>query len=113
VSDEHGAATLTAVAVIAVLMAVTAGIAYVGSAVLARHRAQAAADLAALAGAGQLASGVETACAQASSVARAMGATVIRCELDGSDVVVAVDAAVGLGMWRAGPAHAAARAGPA
>lgn len=47
---DGGAATIIAVAMIAVLLAMTAGGAAVGSAVVARHRAQAAADLSALAG---------------------------------------------------------------
>ena len=48
----------------AVLLAITAGGAYVGSAVIARHRAQAAADLAALAAAVHLADGTGAACTQ-------------------------------------------------
>jgi secretion/DNA translocation related TadE-like protein len=112
VSDERGAATLVAVSTIAVIMAVTVGIACVGSAVLARHRAQAAADLGALAAAGHLAAGIGTACAQASSVAEAMGASMAGCDVDGLDIVVAVDAPVGLGVWNQGPARASARAGP-
>lgn len=110
--DDRGAATLVAVAVIAVLITVTGGMAGVGAAVLTRHRAQAAADLAALAAAGRLADGIQSACAQAGSVAGAMGAAVARCELDGLDVVVAVEAPVGFGRWTLGPARAAARAGP-
>ncbi|WP_307787845.1 Rv3654c family TadE-like protein [Mycolicibacterium sp. S2-37] len=111
-SDDRGAATLAAVGVIVVLVAVTGGLAVVGSAVLARHRAQAAADLSALAAAGRLASGVENACAHAASVAAAMGVAVARCQLDGLDVVVTVDVPVGFGVWDLGPARAAARAGP-
>jgi secretion/DNA translocation related TadE-like protein len=111
VSDERGAATLTAVAAVAVLIAVTGGMLHVGSAVIARHRAQAAADLAALAAATQIASGIESACAQATLVARAMDSSVTDCAADGLEVVVHVE--VGLGAWRFGPAHAAARGGPA
>lgn len=97
----------------AVLIAVTGGMVHVGSAVIARHRAQAAADLAALAAAAQIASGSEFACAQATLVARAMGGAVTGCATDGLEVVVHVETAVGLGGWRFGPAQAAARAGPA
>jgi secretion/DNA translocation related TadE-like protein len=96
----------------AVLLAVTVGGLYVGSAVIARHRAQAAADLASLAAAGGLAGGGDAACAQASSVARAMHTAVTQCVVDGLDVVVAVDAPVALGRIEVGPACAAARAGP-
>lgn len=111
--DESGAAGLIAVAAVAVLLVVTGGLAVVGSAVLARHRAQAAADLAAVAAAGQLPAGPDTACARASAVASGMGAAVTACEVTGLDVVVRVDAAVGLDPWGVGPARATARAGPA
>lgn len=94
---------MIAVAMMAVLIAVTTGGFYLGSAVVARHRAQAAADLAALAAAGRLPDGVEAACGQASVIARAMTAIVIDCAVDELDVVVTV---------RAGRARAAARAGP-
>lgn len=99
-------------AVIAVVVAVAVGIGGVGAVILARHRAQAAADLAALAAASDVAGGRETACAQAVSVAAAMRADVVGCELDGLDVVVEVRTAVGAGAWQLGPARAAARAGP-
>jgi secretion/DNA translocation related TadE-like protein len=94
----------------AVLLAVaTAGV-YVGSAVIARHRAQAAADLAALAAAARLAAGADAACAQASVVAQAMHTVVAQCVVDELDAVVTVEAPVALGVW--GPSRAAARAGP-
>lgn len=94
---------------IAVLLCVTGAGAYLGAAVVARHRAQAAADLAALAAASRLPSGAEMACARATAVARRMRVDAVRCEVDGLDVVVTVDVAVAV----AGTAHAAARAGPA
>jgi secretion/DNA translocation related TadE-like protein len=96
-----------------VLIAVTGGLLQVGSAVVARHRAQAGADLAALAAATDIASGREAACKQAGVVARAMDTTMADCTVDGLEVVVHVEAALSLGAWRTGPAHAAARAGPA
>ncbi|WP_370647140.1 Rv3654c family TadE-like protein [Mycobacterium sp. IDR2000157661] len=102
-----------AVAMIGVLMATTVGAGYVGAAVVARHRAQSAADLAALAAAGRLAGGAGVACGQAAVVATAMRATVVRCDTDGLDVVVAVAVPVELGRFGSGPAHAVARAGPA
>jgi secretion/DNA translocation related TadE-like protein len=97
----------------AVLLAITVGGVYVGSAVIARHRAQAAADLASLAAAGRLAEGADAACAHASVVARGMQVAVTRCEVDELDVIVTVEAAVPLGRIGTGPARAAARAGPA
>ncbi len=86
---------------------------HLGAAVIARHRAQAAADLAALAGAVYLPGGDRSACAQVSVLARSMGTTAVACTVDGLDVVVTVEASIGLGRTRVGPARAVARAGPA
>jgi secretion/DNA translocation related TadE-like protein len=94
-------------------LALTVGTAYVGSAVIARHRAQSAADLAALAAADGLSGGVEAACERATSVAAAVHVAVTACTVDGLDVVVTVEAAMALTAWGSGPARAAARAGPA
>lgn len=93
---------------VAVLLLVTGAGAYLGSVVVARHRAQAAADLAALAAAARLPSGVGAACAQATAVARGMRVGNAACRVDGLDVVVTVRVAVAV----AGTAQAAARAGP-
>ena len=106
--DDRGSATVLAAAMVAVLLFVTAAGAYLGSAVLARHRAQAAADLAALAAAARLPSGPAAACARATSVAREMRVGDARCEVDDLDVVVTVEVAIAFGT-----ARAAARAGPA
>ena len=95
---------MVAVAVMAVLLAVTIGGCYLASAVIARHRAQAAADLAALAAAARLPDGGDAACGQATLIADAMGVGMADCVADGLDVVVTITA---------GPARAAARAGPA
>ena len=96
-----------------VLMALTVGGATVGSAVVARHRAQAAADLAALAAAGQLTAGPQAACASAASLTAAMSATVAACSVDELDVVVTAAVTVRLGRWGVHVARASARAGPA
>jgi secretion/DNA translocation related TadE-like protein len=96
----------------AVLLAITTGGVYVGSAVIARHRAQAAADLAALAAAQRLADGTGAACSRASSLARAMRAAVTQCVVEELDVVVTVETSVPVGSIRVGPAQAIARAGP-
>jgi secretion/DNA translocation related TadE-like protein len=96
---------------VAVLLSITGGSAYLGSAVVARHRAQAAADLAALTAAARLAAGPESACAQAKALAREMRVSTISCDVDDLDVVVTVDVRVAVGGWAR--ARAAARAGPA
>lgn len=98
---------------IAALVMITAGGAHLGAAVIARHRAQAAADLAALAGAAYLPAGDHSACARASVLARSMGTTAVSCTVDGLDVVVTVEASIAVGRTRVGPARAVARAGPA
>jgi len=97
----------------AVLFAITMGAVCVGSAVIARHRAQASADLAALAAATRLAGGAEQACTQASVLAQAMRTAVTQCTVDELDVVVTVVAPVSFGRIGVGSARAAARAGPA
>jgi secretion/DNA translocation related TadE-like protein len=95
---------------VVVLLAVTGGGAALGSVVVARHRAQAAADLAALAAASRLPAGPLTACAWARRVARQMRADDTDCAVKGLDVVVTVRIAVPI---TGRSARAAARAGPA
>ncbi len=94
------------------LTAITVGGAQVGAAVIARHRAQAAADLGALAGAAYVPAGPHAACVRAAALARAMGTVTVTCTVDGLDVVITVEAPTALGLSRMGPARAAARAGP-
>jgi secretion/DNA translocation related TadE-like protein len=94
---------------VVVLLAVTGAGAYLGSAVVARHRAQAAADLAALAAAARLPSGAAAACARATALAQVMRVADVGCAVEGLDVVVTAQVAVAFG----GAARAAARAGPA
>ncbi|MBJ7463966.1 MAG: flp pilus-assembly TadE/G-like family protein [Mycolicibacterium sp.] len=101
---------MAALGMIMVLLAVTAGVAVLGSVVIARHRAQSAADLAALSAAAWIASGHQIACARALSVATAMHATLSDCAVQGLDTVVTVAADAGVPGWRA---SARARAGPA
>jgi secretion/DNA translocation related TadE-like protein len=110
--SDRGSASVIAAAMMTLLMVLAGAGVMVGSAVTARHRAQAAADLAALAGAGQVASGQSAACASAASVARAMQAGVATCTVDGLDVVVTIEVPVRLGRLGIQAAHAAARAGP-
>lgn len=93
---------------VVVLLTVTGAGAYLGAAVLARHRAQAVADLAALAAAARLNSGLQTACGRAADVARQMRVDDIHCAVDNLDVVITARVPVGFG----GVARAAARAGP-
>ncbi|MEU8776265.1 Rv3654c family TadE-like protein [Streptomyces sp. NPDC048606] len=106
-SRDRGSATVWATVAVTVLGAVFGGVLLLGQAVVARHRAGAAADLAALAAALTWARGPEPACAAASRVAGAQGAVVVGCRVGGE--VVEVSARV-----RAGPfaPTVRARAGP-
>ncbi|MFT4125756.1 MAG: flp pilus-assembly TadE/G-like family protein [Gordonia sp. (in: high G+C Gram-positive bacteria)] len=112
--DDEGAATLVAVGVISALVAVLLLVGHVGVAVLARHRAQSAADLSALAAAVEQVGGQGDPCAVASVIVdeQRISARVARCVVDGDDVVVEVVVPVGLGRWGVRDAGARARAGP-
>jgi secretion/DNA translocation related TadE-like protein len=93
---------------IAVLTAVMTGVLWFGSAVVARHQAEAAADLAALAAAVAVADGERAACADARWVVEQMGGAMRSCRLSGWDALVEVD--VSFGPF--GSAAGRARAGP-
>ncbi|MCR6481412.1 flp pilus-assembly TadE/G-like family protein [Amycolatopsis sp. OK19-0408] len=100
----------------AMAVAALAGIAVLGcwlaAAVLARHRAETAADLGALAAASHAAEGPDRACERARWVAEQMGVTLLTCRWQRLDALVEVEAP---SLALAGlPAPAArARAGPA
>lgn len=93
-----------------VLAAVTAVL--VGSAMVTRHRAIAAADLSALAAAGKALAGETAACAAAAGIAEAMGARLTRCRLSGIIAEVTVTVSAELGVVGLATAQASARAGP-
>lgn len=84
--DDVGAATVVVVAMAGVLMFVMVGLGAAGGLVVAQRRAQAAADLTALAGA----AATGDACAEAGRVAAANRAALDRCRLDGEEVSVEV-----------------------
>jgi secretion/DNA translocation related TadE-like protein len=112
VREDRGGATVwvLAVGLVAVLLAMAWGA--VGSAMVARHRAQAAADLGALAGAARAVDGAQSACDRAAEIVRANSAAFVGCELDGFDLVVtARTTPAGLAAM-VGTAQASARAGP-
>ncbi|NJC73972.1 flp pilus-assembly TadE/G-like family protein [Planosporangium thailandense] len=111
--DERGSASLWLLGVGLAVLTFAGAVAGAGSALIARHRAQAAADLGALAGAVRAGEGDDVACDRAGRVAAANDARLVECRLDGLDVVVGVESdAAGLGR-AAGPVRAWARAGPA
>ncbi|MEV0046625.1 Rv3654c family TadE-like protein [Nocardia rhamnosiphila] len=109
---EEGSATVTACLSLAGLIVMTVLVVQFGGLVVARHRAQAAADLAALAAAGELWNGAEAGCAAAESLGRRMAAHLARCEIDGWDAVITVEEKVPLGPFGTRSIRAVARAGP-
>ncbi|MCX4235827.1 Rv3654c family TadE-like protein [Streptomyces ortus] len=87
---DRGSATVWTVGALAVLCVVFGAVLAMGQAVVARHRAGGAADLAALAAADHWMYGRTEACARADRVARAQGTRIVRCAVRGeiSDVTV-------------------------
>jgi secretion/DNA translocation related TadE-like protein len=102
---------MLAAGLVAALVTITLGGVWLGAAQVARHRAQAVADLAAVAAAGRLVLGPDIACQQARDLAVVMKAAIRACDVEELDVVVTI--AVRMGGWINSEARAAARAGPA
>lgn len=110
--DEQGFVTVAVAGLIALLLAVTGAVAMLGGVAVARHRAAAAADLAALAAASHALEGQDAACAAAGVVAVAHRARLDRCTLLGSDATVEVTVSPSGALGRWGQARGVARAGP-
>ncbi|MEV5752577.1 Rv3654c family TadE-like protein [Actinoallomurus sp. NPDC052308] len=112
-NGDRGSGTVWMVALIGAVWSVAVMAMVVGGARVARHRADAAADLAALAAAAHAAEGSEHACRLAARVARDSEASLRRCTFRGRVVDVIVIARVGA-LPRTGrlTATARARAGP-
>lgn len=108
---ERGAASLLVVALAGVLLLVGAALGVVAALVTAHREAQAAADLAALAGAGSLQHG-QDACTRAAEVASANGARLVSCRREAEDVVVAVEVRGPRWLGQDGDLRGSARAGP-
>lgn len=111
-APDRGSGTVYALVVLAVLAAVGLGAAAVGGAVVARHHAMTAADLAALAAADALARFDPDPCGAAAQIASRHDAELVSCGVHGLvvDVVVGVPVGgvAGLGLV----AQMRARAGP-
>jgi secretion/DNA translocation related TadE-like protein len=110
---DAGVATVAALALSTALAGAGVGAMLVGDAVVTRHRAAAAADLAALAAAAHVLGGPRAACAAARTVATVDGARLTACAVDGSVVRVVTAVAFAGPLGRFGSAHASAVAGPA
>ncbi|MCR6689122.1 Rv3654c family TadE-like protein [Cellulomonas sp.] len=109
--DDRGAGTVLLLAVVLVALLAAAGVGAVATAHAARGRAQAAADLAALAGATELRHTYDAgqACARADQAAQRNGAVLRACDATGAGVV---EVAVTVPHVLGGGAVAHARAGP-
>jgi len=110
--QDSGVATIWTAMAVAALAGVAVLACWLGAAVLARHRAESAADLGALAAAAHAAEGPTRACERARWVADRMAVSLLTCRWQRLDAFVEVQAP-GLGLaGLPGPA-ARARAGPA
>lgn len=109
---DRGAASVLVLAIGLLLVAAGVAAAAVGAAHVARHQARTAADLGALAGAVHAVRGRDVACAVAGRFVTANAARMTACDVDGLEIVVHVEVTATPLAGRAGPARAAARAGP-
>jgi secretion/DNA translocation related TadE-like protein len=109
---DRGAASILLLATGLVVVAAGVGGAAVAEALVGRHQARTAADLGALAGAGQAVYGEEVACARARRLVTANGGEVAGCAVAGLEVVVRVEVRVEPLPGLVRRATAAARAGP-
>ncbi|WP_327143306.1 Rv3654c family TadE-like protein [Nocardia sp. NBC_01327] len=110
--DESGGVTVVACVALLALLTLTVLVAQVGVAVAGRHRAQSAADLAALAAAAGLDRGTAAGCARAEEIARRMGVRIVGCTVAEWDVTITVEARMTLGPLGTRSVRAMARAGP-
>lgn len=112
-NQDGGYATIWAAGACAALVLVAALMLSVGGATIARHRVTAAADLSALAAAGQAPGGKHRACERAEWVAERMGGRLVSCRFAGWDVFVRVSMRPPGILAGLGATTARARAGPA
>jgi secretion/DNA translocation related TadE-like protein len=109
---DEGMATVFSLGIVMVLTAVTAVVASVGVVVVARHRAESAADLAALVVTGRAHEGEAVACAAGRATAEVQGGRLVSCRLEADlDAVVRVVVRPPGRLGGLGQASAVARAG--
>ncbi len=108
---ERGAATLLVTACLGVIVLVGCALAVVAAMIAAHRSAQAAADLAALAGAVAARDGRDP-CAAADLVAADNGARLVRCSSTGPEITVEVEVPGPHWLGQRHDLAAAARAGP-
>jgi secretion/DNA translocation related TadE-like protein len=111
--DDSGIATIWAAGVVTVLVAMVVFGLDLAAATSGRHRAEAAADLAALAAASHVLDGEQVACAYAARVVHGMAARLVGCRVDGWDALVETEVTPALTLPGVRDARGRARAGPA
>lgn len=109
---QHGGASVIALGIGLCVLTIAMVVFTLAAAIEARHRAQTAADAAALAGAMRATQGPAPACERAAELASANDTTIRDCELSGLDVTVAVSTPLPGPLERFGPIVRHARAGP-
>ena len=109
---DRGAATVFVLAIGCVVVWMGAAFAIVGTARVARHQAQVAADLGALAGAAHAVEGPGVACAVAARYVEANAGVMTSCAVEGLDIVIRVEVALTAMPGPTRHAYGAARAGP-
>lgn len=109
---DRGAATIFVLAIGLVIVLMGVAGAAVGAARIGRHRAQAAADLGALAGAARAIEGTGAACERAGRFVAVNGGRATSCEVSGLEIVVRTEVIVTPLPGLTRRATAAARAGP-
>lgn len=108
---DQGFVTVAMLALTAVVLALGAFLVALGEVQVVRHRAAAAADLAALAGGRHLLEGAAAPCSAARQVAVAQQARILACTSTGRAVTVRVEVRPAGLLGRYGGASATARAG--
>lgn len=106
-ATDRGSASICVLFVGMIISLFGVASAAIGSATTARHQAQVAADLGALAGAARAIWGAGEACGRASAYVAANGALLTECTVDGLDLLVTASV-----RWHGWSAEATARAGP-
>lgn len=110
-SGEDGFGAPLVLALAMVLCVLGAVLAAAGTVTAVRHRAEAVADLAALAAAAHALEGEPAACGAARRLAEEQGSVLVACRLDGLDAVVTAGVTPPGGLAALGMLHGVARAG--
>ena len=109
-AGDEGSGSVWMLGIGAALLVLLVAVATAGGVVVARHRAETAADLGALAGAARAVDGTQAACATADRIVTANGGSLVSCRVEALDLIITAEVRGPRG-W--GTARASARAGPA